>query len=153
GLAAGAPAGATVEIGGVPHVPLRSLAPQGLRFDEKRLALEVTLAPELLLKRTFDLAPRRPGAPAEPGGEPGAVLHYRLSSLDGNGGAPPKLSLATELAVHAGDFLFRHESIFTRQGDTARGVRLATQLVHDRPADQQRFIFGDHTASTGDLGS
>src|SRR5262249_49958818 len=88
GLAAGAPAGATVEIGGVPHVPLRSLAPQGLRFDEKRLALEFTLAPELLLKRTFDLAPRRPGAPAEPGGEPSAFLNYRMIAVADNGGAP-----------------------------------------------------------------
>ena len=152
GLAESAAHGRHARIGSVAVVALRSLAPQRVHFDEKRLRLEIALAPSLLLKKEFDLAPRRPGKAAEPA-DASAFLNYRVSAAGDDSGAPLRLAVATELALRSGPFLLRHESMLRRENGNVRGVRFATQLVHDSPATQQRFILGDHTATSGELGS
>jgi outer membrane usher protein len=152
GLTESAARGQVLRVGSVAIVPLRSLGPQDLRFDEKRLVLELTLAPGLLLKKEFDLAPRRPEKAAEPR-DSSAFVNYRVSAAGDDSSAPLRLAVATELALRSGPFLLRHESMLRRENGNVRGVRFATQLVHDARETQQRFILGDHTATSGELGS
>lgn len=152
GLAERAAAPQTVAIEGESFVPLRALGPQRVALDEARLALEIEFAPPALKKSTYDLTLRRPNPPQEPR-EPGAFLNYRLAMSDGSGTEPLKLGLANELAVRVNGVLVRNETVVVSSEGSTRGLRYATQVVHDRPAEQQRWIAGDHTAVSGELGS
>jgi outer membrane usher protein len=152
GLAGRAAAHRIVLIDGEDWVSLRSLGPQKVELDEPRLALEIEFPAPALQKSTYDFTPRRPGGPQGPR-EPGAFLNYRLSASDGSGAEPFKVGLANELAVRVGDTLVRNETVVVNGAGSTRGLRYATQIVHDRPAEQQRLVIGDHTAASGELGS
>lgn len=142
----------SVRVEGVPHVSLRSLRPGELRFDERLLLLEVNLPTTALGKREYDLAPRRGARPLQPR-ETAGFANYRLSAAEDRQGAPLKLGLANELAFRTGDLLVRNEGTLVREGGSTRGRRFATQFVYDRREEQQRLIVGDHTATSGELGS
>src|SRR6185436_1391925 len=49
--------------------------------------------------------------------------------------------------------MLRNESALIRSGGSTRVARYATQLVYDRREEQQRLTVGDHTATSGELGS
>ena len=151
GLAEHAAAPRTVQIDGEAFVSLRAFAPRRLFLDESRLALEIEFPAPALRKSTYDLMPRRPDLPQGPR-EPG-FLNYRLSASDGSGAERRRFGLAHELAVRAGDVLLRHEAALLHGAGGTRGLRYATQIVHDRPAEQQRLVLGDHVAASGELGS
>ena len=142
----------TVQFQGEAHVSLKSLVPQRLAFDDKRLALEVDFPAEALRGRSFDLTPPRPGI-AQGRPDSGAFLNYRLSASDGAAGEPQRYGLAHELAARFNGVLLRNEAAFVSEGAATRGLRYNTQLVYDRPQDQQRYIVGDQTAASGELGS
>ena len=142
----------TVQFQGEAHVSLKSLLPQRLAFDDKRLALEVDFPAEALRGRSFDLTPPRPGI-AQGRPDSGAFLNYRLSASDGAAGEPQRYGLAHELAARFDGVLLRNEAAFVSEGAATRGLRYNTQLVYDRPQDQQRYIVGDQTAASGELGS
>ena len=144
-------AGRRTQVDGETVVSLRSLGAVGFAFDEIRLALEVTFPTPRLQGHTYDLAPRREKA-LEPR-EQAAFINYRLSAADETGVVPLRIGLANELAVRSGDFLLRNEAALINSDGATRGVRYATQLVHDRREDQQRLIIGDHAAASGELGS
>ena len=151
GLAERAVAPPTVQIEGEPFVSLRALDPQKLGFDESHLVLEIEFHAPALQSSAYDLMPRRPDAPRSPS-EPG-FLNYRLSASDGSGAEPRRVALANELAVRAGGALLRNESALLHSEGGTRGLRYATQIVVDRPAEQQRLVLGDQTAASGELGS
>src|SRR5258706_4436793 len=141
-----------VQVQGEACISLKSLAPQRLAFDERPLALEVVCPAQALKGRRYDLTPPRPGiAQGKP--DSGSFLNYRLSANDAGGGEPPRYGLAHELAARFDGVLLRNEAAFLRSGETTHGIRYNTQLVFDRPAEQQRFIAGDQTAASGELGS
>jgi len=150
GLAERASRSVTIE--GELWVPVRSLAPERVALDEARLVLDIDFPPPALRKSTYDLTLRRPNPAQEPR-EPGAFVNYRLSASDGSGAEPFKVGLATELAARVNGVLVRNESALVNSEGSTRGLRYATQLVYDIPAEQQRWILGDHTAVSGELGS
>ena len=133
-------------------VALRSLGPGEIAFDESRVRLVLAFPAPRLRERIYDLAPRRPEKALEPR-ERAAFLNYRLSVSEDHGGEPLKAALANELAVRAGDVLLRNEAAFVRSDGATSAIRYDTQLVYDRRQDQQRWILGDQTAASGDLGS
>jgi len=152
GLGIEARAAPTVRIDDAPWVALRSVEPSEIAFDESRVRLVLTFPAPRLMEHVYDLAPRRPEKAVEPR-ERAAFLNYRLSASEDHGGEPLKMALANELAVRGGDLLFRNEAAFVKSGDATSAIRFETQLVYDRREAQQRFVFGDHTAASGDLGS
>jgi len=141
----------TVRIDNEPWVALRSLGPGEIAFDESRVRLVLAFPAPRLRERIYDLAPRRPEKALEPR-ERAAFLNYRLSVSEDHGGEPLKAALANELAVRAGDVLLRNEAAFVRSDGATSAIRYDTQLVYDRRQDQQRWILGDQTAASGDLG-
>lgn len=151
GLAERAAAPRAVQIEGEDFVSLRALGPHKLALDEARLALEIEFPAPALQKNSYDLMPQRPGF-SHGQGEPG-FLNYRLSVSDASGAEPRKVGLANELAVRIGAVLVRNEAALVHSAGGTHGLRYATQLVHDRPAEQQRWVLGDHTAASGELGS
>ena len=142
----------TVRIDNEPWVALRSLGPSDMAFDEARVRLALTFPAPRLTEHVYDLAPRRTEKAVEPR-ERAAFLNYRLSAVEDHSGEPLKVALANELAVRSGDVLFRNESALVTGGGATSAVRYETQLVYDRRDSQQRFILGDHTATSGELGS
>jgi outer membrane usher protein len=152
GLAGRAADAALVRIEGEDFVALRALSAQRVALDEARLALEIEFPPPALAKSTYDLGLRRQNPPAP--SAPGAFLNYRLSASDGSGAEVSKQGLAHELAVRSGEALLRHEAaVVAVEGASTQYIRYATQVVVDQPARQLRFVAGDHTAASGELGS
>ena len=132
-------------------LPLRALRPGEVVFDERTLALRITLPVDRLRGQVYDLTPRRTQHVVEPR-EGAAFLNYRLAAVQERSGAPVEYALANELAARQGDVLFRNESALVHDASN-RALRYATQLVYDRRADQQRWIAGDQLATSGELGS
>jgi len=145
-------AGRSVRIEGESFVSLRSLEPTGVSFDEARLVLDIAFPAPRLQNQIYDLAPRRPRGVLEPH-EPAAFVNYRLSASDDRSPEPSRLGLANEAVVRIGDAMLRNESALIRTGGSTRVARYATQLVYDRREEQQRLTVGDHTATSGELGS
>lgn len=143
--------GEAVQAEGEPHYSLRGLQASEIRFDEARLALLVTLPPERLPKKTLDLLPGRPLRVLETN-DNSAFFNYRALSAGDDRGGPASLSLTTELGVSVGGFLFRSESAHSRGAGPDRDLRYSTNLTHDNRRTLQRWIVGDFTTSSGDLG-
>jgi outer membrane usher protein len=152
GLADRAVAPRTVLVEGEALVPLAPLGAESVAFDEARLALDVRFPAPALRKSTYDLALGRPNPAREPE-RPGAFVNYRLAASDGNGAEPLKLGLANELALRVNGILVRNEAAIVRSEGSTRGLRYATQIIYDVPAEQQRWMLGDHAAASGELGS
>ena len=145
------PYGASMPAEGEPHYSLRGLQASEIRFDEARLTLLVTLPPERLPTKSLDLLPSRPQRVLETS-DNSAFFNYRaLSSGDDRGGRSA-LSLTTELGVSLGGFLLRSESAHSRGAGPGRDLRYSTNLTHDNRRTLQRWIVGDFTTSSGDLG-
>jgi len=147
-----ADAGRSVRIEGATFVSLRSLEPTEVSFEEARLILDIAFPAPRLQNQTYDLAPRRPRGVLEPR-EPAAFVNYRLSASDDRSPEPAKVGLANEAVLRIGDTLLRNESALIRSGGSTRVARYATQLIYDRREEQQRLTLGDHTATSGELGS
>ncbi len=144
--------GPAVQAEGEPHYSLRGLQASGLRFDEARLALLVTLPPERLPKKALSLLPGRPLRVIETN-DNSAFLNYRALTAGDDRGGQPSLSLTTELGVSLGGFLLRSESVHSRGAGPDRDLRYSSNLTHDNRRTLQRWIVGDFTTSSGDLGS
>ena len=145
-------AGRSARIEGETFVSLRSLEPTEVSFDEARLILDIAFPAPRLQNQTYDLAPRRPRGVLEPR-EPAAFVNYRLSSSDDRSPQPARLGLANEAVVRVGEAMLRNESALIREGGSTHVARYATQLIYDRREEQQRLTVGDHTATSGELGS
>lgn len=145
------PYGASIEVEGQAHYSLRALQASELRFDEAKLALFVTLPPERLPKKAVDLLPGQPQRVLEPR-DNSAFFNYQAQYAGDSTGGPLSLALSTELGVRLGNVLLRSESVHTRGNGFNQNIRYATSLTHDDRQTRQRWIFGDFSASSGDLG-
>ncbi len=129
-------------------VSLRNLGATSLTLDATNTSLDVELPPELFEKTAIDLSPsdtRNTLAPEPYSG----FLNYRLADYT-NGNLTPTRTLATETGLRIGSVLLLDQRQFREGGGDARYL---TQLVYDRPELQQRFVAGDFTAVSGELGS
>lgn len=146
-----APGGARYLVAGRWFLSLRSIPGARVQFDDKRLALALTLPPEAFGTQRLSLATA--GNPrALRTEETSAFLNYRLGHAFGDG-ALETTTLATETAVRTGPFLLRGDSLYLDSAEASQFVRFQTQLIHDDRERAQRWVAGDNFISSGELGS
>lgn len=137
--------GRTVEIDGVPHVSLSSLAPS-VRFvlEEQGLALRITVPPELLGRRLLDLRPRLRPADYE-------LLSHRSAFLDWSAQADTdeRYDAAFEAGGRVGPWLGTTGVTWRSEGGWVRGL---TSAVRDDVERLERWTLGDTLAASGALG-
>ncbi len=129
-------------------VSLRDMGATHLELDIVRMALEVELPPDVFDQTALDFGnqqTRNALAAAQNSG----FLNYRLADT-AYGSADPSRTLATEIGLRYGSVLFLNQSQFRENAGTSRYL---SQLVYDRPEDQQRLIAGDFIGTSGELGS
>jgi outer membrane usher protein FimD/PapC len=146
------PPGPTTEIDGEPHRSLRSLEKMSYAFREKTLSLEMTAHPSVLPMRVVDFRqPRQPKVlyPKDPSG----FFNYGVTWTGGNPADAESLDVTGQVGARRGDFLFLSDAAFEKTRADQRLVRLSTSVTRDRREDLQRLVFGDLTASSGDLGT
>lgn len=147
------PYGVPIALEGEAHYSLRALKASELRFDEAKLALFVTLPPERLPKIALDLQSGRPPRVVEPRDNSG-FFNYRFLYSGDDAGGTKSLALATEVGVRVGDSLLRSESAHVRGGaGPGQDIRYGTSLTHDDRSSMNRWIFGDFSTASGDLGN
>jgi outer membrane usher protein FimD/PapC len=146
------PYGRPLEVEGTPHYSLRELKASEWRFDEAMLALHVTLPAERLPKKALDLLPGRPPRVLEPS-DNSIFFNYRAMSIGDNAGGPRTGTLNTEIGGRVGNFLVQSTSGHARGGGIRQDIRYYTSLTHDDRRSLQRWIAGDFTAASGELGA
>lgn len=130
---------------------LRSIPGARVQFDERRLAVVLTLPPEAFDASRLSLATA--GNPRALRTEDrSAFLNYRLGRAFGDG-AMETTTLATEAAMRTGSFLLRGDSLYLDSTDGSQFVRFQTQLIHDDRERARRWVVGDNFISSGELGS
>jgi outer membrane usher protein FimD/PapC len=146
------PPGRTTEIDGEPHRSLRSLEKMSFAFREKTLSLELSAHPSVLPMRVVDfLPPRQPKVlyPKDPSG----FFNYGITWTGGTPGDAESLDVTGQVGARRGDFLFLSDAAYSKTPAERRLVRLSTNVTRDRREEMQRLVFGDLTASSGDLGT
>jgi len=122
-----------------------------ITFDEKNLALDIMVPPEILNKNVIDLYPKQRQGVYYPR-DSSAFLNYRIEYLDGSA-LEQTITLSNELGVRSGDILFLTDSVYTDTPSDNNFVRLMSSLIYDDRKTMQRTIAGDFFASSGELGS
>lgn len=145
------PKGTVVEIGGEPHLSLRSIRGVRFAFDEKTLSLNVTAAPEILPAQTIDFAPRRQTRVSYPK-DTSAFLNYRVGYTAGDSFSFRSWDAAGQAGLRTGDVLFLTDFSYTKTPSEESLVRLQSSAACDRRETMQRAVAGDVFASSGDLG-
>jgi outer membrane usher protein FimD/PapC len=146
------PPGRTTEIDGEPHRSLRSLEKMSFVFREKTLSLEMTAHPSVLPMRVVDFRPPRQPKVLYPK-DPSGFFNYGVTWTGGNPGDAESLDVTGQVGARRGDFLFLSDAAFEKTRADQRMVRLSTSVTRDRREEMQRLVFGDLTASSGDLGT
>ena len=144
-------AGRIIDIAGEPHMSLKSIPGAQLKFDEKTLALDIQLPPDMLPKESFDFGATLPATPIHPRA-PGGFLNYQLGRTFTDGGNET-YSGASELGLNVGKLLLLDNHVYSSTDGKNRAVRLQTRLVYDQPEELRRWTFGDAAAASGELGS
>ncbi|MGZ8450455.1 MAG: fimbria/pilus outer membrane usher protein, partial [Candidatus Deferrimicrobiaceae bacterium] len=146
------PPGRTTEVDGEPHRSLRSLEKMSFVFREKTLSIELTAHPFLLPMRVVDFQPPRQPKVLYPN-DPSGFFNYGVTWTGGNPGDAERLDVTGQVGARRGDFLFLSDASFEKTRADQRMVRLSTNVTRDRREEMQRLVFGDLTASSGDLGT
>ncbi|MBI5904933.1 MAG: fimbrial biogenesis outer membrane usher protein [Deltaproteobacteria bacterium] len=147
-----APTVPTEEIDGEPYVPLKSVGGLTFLFNEGTLSLEITADPVLLPKRAIDfLPPRQPGVlfPKDTSG----FVNYGITYEGGSAREAETVNVTGQAGARKGDFLFLTDGTYGRTDAVRRFVRLDTSVTRDWRENLQRLVAGDHSASSGSLGS
>ena len=144
--------GRTRNIDGEEMIALKSIDGMSVVFDEKKLALELTVDPKLLPASTVDFAAGRKQTVFYPTSA-SAFFNYDLSYAGGNAGQRDLTGVASELGARVGDFLFLSDSTYYGAPSDHRFVRLMTSLIRDDRDTLVRTVLGDFVVSAGDLSS
>lgn len=140
------------QVGGDEYVLVSSVPGLAVAFDEARLSLDLTADSGLLPATTVDLWAGRSEQAVQPDNA-SVFFNYELGYAGGNRGAPAGAIATTQFGGRVGDFLLLSDSTCDALGSSARCVRLATSLIHDRRDTLVRAIVGDFGFATGWLGS
>ncbi|MBE0574313.1 MAG: fimbria/pilus outer membrane usher protein [Desulfuromonadales bacterium] len=139
---------------GEDYVSLANSTEISFTLDEQSLTLALMAEPEQLGRSSVDLGYTRLGSVYYPD-ETSLFVNYGLnytsngdSSLDFQ-----SFSFSNEIGFRFRNGLFLSDAIYTETPDENRWVRLNSQVVWDQRDRMRRLVFGDHTASSGDLGS
>jgi outer membrane usher protein FimD/PapC len=144
--------GRTRNIDGEEMIALKSIDDMTVAFDERKMALELTVDPRLLPGTIVDFSGGRKQAVFYPTSA-SAFFNYDLSYAGGNAGQRDVSGVATELGARVGDFLFLSDSTYYAGDSQNRFVRLMTSLIHDDRDTLVRTVLGDFVVTAGDLSS
>lgn len=135
------PAGAVIRLQGIDHVDLNSVPELQARFDEKRIALEITVAAKELPKNTIDLRWHYQDAlrPVQPS----AFFNYALTVTGDESFESPETQVTTEVGARIGDTLLYSSGTYRDQTDDRGYTRLQTNATYDQRDTLQRLIVGD----------
>lgn len=143
--------GNTVQIEGETYIVLNSIPGLEVRYDEKRLQLNMISMPTLLDKNVIDLSSQRRKGVIKPI-DNSAFLNYRLGYFGGETGAE-SVNLSTEVGLRMFDSLLLSSFSLNKTDSGSHSVRLMTNVNHDWREDLTRLTIGDFFAFSGDLGS
>ncbi|MGQ0579298.1 MAG: fimbria/pilus outer membrane usher protein [Betaproteobacteria bacterium] len=135
------PDGAALRLQGIEHVDLGRVPELQARFDEKRVALEITVAAEKLPKNTIDLRWRYPDALRPT--QPSAFFNYALSVFGDESFDSSRTQVTTEVGGRIRDTLLYSSGTYTDQAGDRGYTRLQTNLTYDRRDSLQRLVAGD----------
>jgi outer membrane usher protein len=139
-----APADAVSEIQGTPHVLLSKVTGLQFRFDEKAVALDITLDAAQLPATVVDLRWRYPEAIYP--NQPSAFFNYSLATSGDDGFNARTTTFATEVGARVGDVLLFNSGMYRDQPGSNGYIRLDTNLTYDLRDSLQRFVAGDLVA-------
>lgn len=143
--------GTATLLDGEPHVSLRSIPGVSYTFQERGLALALTVDPQLLPARTFRT--REPGRargliPRENSGFFNYALNYAHSSAQ----LEPTWAFAGEAGWRHNDYLFVSDAATNQQpGGKRKLVRLMSSVTHDDRKNLQRWVAGDFFTQAREL--
>lgn len=145
------PPGKLVTVDGEPFISLRSMHGVTFDFQEKGLALNITVDPRLLPSQTFVQQGQRTGPRgAVPEGN-SAFFNYALNASAGDATATD-VGFAGELGVRLGDYLLLSDTNTVRAADGQRKfVRLMSSVTHDDREDLRRTVIGDFFTPSRDF--
>jgi len=146
------PLGQITRIDGEEYRSLRSITGVSFIYDEGALALAITAPPLLLGKETVDLIAPQTQKIYYPE-DASLFLNYGVDYLTSSANSSSSLSLTDQIGARRGNLLFLSDSVFSKDQNQERSVRLQTSFTYDDRAELRRFIAGDFFASSGDLGS
>jgi outer membrane usher protein len=135
------PGGAVIRLQGIDHVDLGRVPDLQARFDDKRIALEITVAAEKLPKNTIDLRWRYQDAlrPVQPS----AFFNYALSVAGDESFDSSRTQVTTEVGGRMGATLFYSSGTYVDQAGDRGYTRLQTNATYDQRDSLQRLIAGD----------
>ena len=144
--------GATSVMEGETYLSLRSMAGVAYIFNEGNLSLAITANPSLLGKEIIDFFPKDTQKVYYPS-DTSVFLNYGADYLAGSGFSFKSFNLSNQLGVRNGNILFLNDSVYSKDLNHERFVRLQSSLTYDDRKELRRYIAGDFFASSGDLGS
>ena len=136
-----APGSAGLRLQGSEHVDLGRIAALKVRFDEKRVALEINVGAENLPKTTLDLRWRYQDA-LQPS-QPSAFFNYALSVTGDDSFDSSRTQITTEAGGRVGNTLYYTSGTYVDQAGDRGYTRLQTNVTHDQRDTLQRLIIGD----------
>jgi len=144
--------GEAIVLDGEPHLSLRSLKGAEFSFDERTLALSLTLPPELFPPQTLDFLPPRRTDVYYPR-DTSAFLNYGVGYTAGDSFSFRERDASLQLGGRHREFLFLTDFSFTETREEENFVRLQTSLSRDRRETLEQTVLGDFFADSGELGA
>lgn len=144
-----APAGAVIRLQGIEHVDLGRVSELQARFDERRIALEITVSAEILPKNTIDL--RWHYRDALRPVQPSAFFNYAFTVSGDESFDSSRTQLTTEAGGRIGDMLFYSSGTYADQAGERGYTRLQTNATYDQRDALRRLIAGDFFTPTREL--
>ena len=146
------PLGNYTLLDGDEYLSLSSMTGVTFTFDEGALALAITADPSLLGKETVDFFAKQTQKVYYPQ-DTSIFLNYGADYLAGSGFSFSSFNLTNQLGARKGNILFLTDSVFSKDQNNERFIRLQSSLTYDDRKELRRFIVGDFFASSGELGS
>jgi outer membrane usher protein FimD/PapC len=146
------PAGEIIVIEGEEYLSLRSMEGTDFVFDENTLTLKIDLPAASFPSLTIDMAVPRPENVYYPRDSSG-FFNYGLNYVGDDSSGLQLFEFTNEVGLRTGDLLFTSDSIYRKEQEEDRFLRLMSTLTLDRREDLRRIMAGDFLTFSGELGS
>jgi len=137
----GPPEGAIIRLQGIDHVALDRVPGLQATFDEKRIALEITVSAEELPKNTIDLRWHYQDALRPT--QPSAFFNYAFSVIGDESFDSSLTQVTTEMGGRIGDLLLYSSGTYRDQAGDRGYTRLQTNATYDQRDTLRRLVMGD----------
>lgn len=146
------PKGAVSLIDGEQYIYLRSIEGLEFEFDDKKLAIKITVPPYLLSKMVISLLPENKLKVFRPN-EKSFFMNYRVSYAGQDAGGWQNLDLIDKVGFRSGDYLFTSDSSYRRGPFGSKFVRLQSAFSRENRDALEVITAGDQFAYSGELGT